>query len=335
MSSTTLITVFTTLCHTGNQEPLDHRFTPCHSVMLDAWQSLISALESIVMLPSLVQTVFRPSIPPKSPKQYIHDVAVLRTVELRKMDDFLREVKRLFEAPLQPANLLAMSGKLQDQFQQKLQDSNICMLPSYTHTLPTGDERGTYLALDVGGSTFRVALVELCGKHKEWEKSMRMVKIESYRIDNSVRALKGHAFFDWMAERIAEVLDDAEVCKLRGSAVLPMGMAWSFPVEYAPTMCLGVWVSVLTTYRETSIHSGRLLDMGKGFSATMGVLGEDLGELVMRACRAKVRNLFRTAGNHFLTQGNRTLTSAWMQLSTTLQQPYYLAPTGFNRRACR
>ncbi|EON64680.1 hypothetical protein W97_03913 [Coniosporium apollinis CBS 100218] len=224
------------------------------------------------MLPSFVQAVFHPSVP-KSPKQYIHDVAVVRTIELRKMDDFLREVKRLFEAPLQITNLLAMSGKLQEQFRQKLQDSNICMLPSYNHTLPTGNERGTYLALDVGGSTFRVALVELCGKHKEWDKSMRMVKIESYRIDNTVRALKGHAFFDWMAERIAEVLEDAEIRKLRGSTVLPMGMAWSFPVE------------------ETSIRSGRLLDMGKGFNATMGVLGDDLGELVMRACRAKNLNV--------------------------------------------
>lgn len=237
--------------------------------MLDAWQSLASALESITMLPSLVQAVFHPSVP-KSPKQYIHDVAVVRTIELRKMDDFLREVKRLFEAPLQITNLLAMSGKLQEQFRQKLQDSNICMLPSYNHTLPTGNERGTYLALDVGGSTFRVALVELCGKHKEWDKSMRVVKIESYRIDNTVRALKGHAFFDWMAERIAEVLEDAEIRKLRGSTVLPMGMAWSFPVEYVQNMCLRVGLYVLTTQQRNINTQWQTIGYGKGLQCHDG-----------------------------------------------------------------
>jgi len=147
------------------------------------------------------------------------------------MDDFLREVKRLFEAPLQPSNLLTISGKLQEQFKQKLQSSNICMLPSYNHTLPSGHERGTYLALDVGGSTFRVALVDLHGK-ESGEEAMRIAKMATYKIDNSVRDLKGGAFFDWMAEKIKEVVADPEVQKNHGNSTLPMGLAWSFPIEY-------------------------------------------------------------------------------------------------------
>lgn len=175
------------------------------------------------MLPSLVQTV-PSSIPP--PK-LVYNVVRARDPS---MDDFLLEVKRLFEAPLQPKRLLAMSGKLQEQFKQKLQSSNICMLPSYNHTLPTGHERGTYLALDVGGSTFRAALVDLGGKELG-EKSMRITKMRCFRIDNAVRALKGHAFFDWMAARIAEVLADSEIGKSHGHSTIPMGLAWSFPIE--------------------------------------------------------------------------------------------------------
>ncbi|KAF2191095.1 actin-like ATPase domain-containing protein [Zopfia rhizophila CBS 207.26] len=217
------------------------------------------------MLPSLIQAVFA-SLPSR---KRVRDA--VRTYD-RTMDDLLREVQRLLEAPLDPAKLLAMSGKLQEQFAPKLQASNICMLPSYNHKLPTGLEQGTYLALDVGGSTFRVAVVELSGK-KPGAKSMRIVNMKSYKIDNSVRALRGNAFFDWMAEKIETAISEPEVKKLNGTASFGMGLAWSFPVE------------------QTSIRSGNLLAMGKGFRATEGTLGQDLSELIMTPCRKRNLNV--------------------------------------------
>ena len=149
----------------------------------------------------------------------------------RTTDNFLSEVKRLFTAPLDPSILLAISTKLQEQFREKLQMSASCMLPSYNHTLPTGYEKGKYLALDVGGSTFRIALVSLTGKGNG--SSMKIVKMSNYRITNKVRALRGHNFFDWMAERIGEMLKDPVVKEVQGESPLPMGLAWSFPIEYA------------------------------------------------------------------------------------------------------
>ncbi|KAI9661177.1 MAG: hypothetical protein M1821_009504 [Bathelium mastoideum] len=181
----------------------------------------------------------------------------------RTPEEFFWEVKRLFEAPLNPANLLLFSGKLQEQFLEKLQVSNICMLPSYNHTLPTGHERGTYLALDVGGSTFRVAIVELGGSG---EKSMEIKTLQCHKIGNLERALEGHAFFDWMAVRIKETLEGYDIELAHGSEPLRMGLSWSFPIE------------------QTSIRSGTLLQMGKGFCATHGVQGSDLGDLIMQAC---------------------------------------------------
>jgi len=149
----------------------------------------------------------------------------------RTTDNFLSEVKYLFTAPLDPSILLAMSTKLQEQFKEKLQISASCMLPSYNHTLPTGYEKGKYLALDVGGSTFRIALVSLMGKDNG--SSMKIVKMSNYRITNKVRALRGHIFFDWMTERIGETLNDPVVKEVQGESPLPMGLAWSFPIEYA------------------------------------------------------------------------------------------------------
>jgi hexokinase len=192
--------------------------------MFEIWQLIVAAFEHIVMLPSL----FHALLPSLQPQKHMRDVV---TPYEPTMDDFLRDAKRHFEAPIKSGTMLAMSSKLQEQFKQKLESSQISMLPSYNHTLPTGQERGTYLALDVGGSTFRVALVELSGRSSEKD-SMHIIKMRSERIGNRVKALKGNDFFDWMADRIAETLEEPEIKRCQGTETLAMGLAWSFPVEY-------------------------------------------------------------------------------------------------------
>ncbi|KAL5115764.1 N-acetylglucosamine kinase 1 [Pleosporales sp. CAS-2024a] len=229
--------------------------------MLDFWQGLLAALERIAMLPSLLHSV----LPSLSSRRRARDA--LRTYD-RTMDDLLREIQRLFEAPLEPAKLLHMSTELQAQFAPKLQASDICMLPSYNHRLPTGLEKGVYLALDVGGSTFRIALVELNGKH-DAAKHMRIVTMKSFKIDEKVRQRSGTNFFDWMADKIQQALADPQLHSVTSTKSFPMGLAWSFPVE------------------QTSTRSANLLDMGKGFRATEGVLGQDLSELIMAPCRQR------------------------------------------------
>lgn len=156
------------------------------------------------------------------------------------MDRFFRDAKRMFESPLQLQKLMEISEKLQVQFGQKLQASNICMLPSFNHTLPSGTERGTYLALDVGGSNFRVALVRLNGK-SDGADGMEIVKMKTFKIDANVKKLKGVHFFDWMAQRIEEVVADPLVKAEQqtiGDQPLGMGLAWSFPIEYVLSFSL-------------------------------------------------------------------------------------------------
>ena len=66
----------------------------------------------------------------------------VRTVE-KSMEDYMAEVRRLFSHELEPAHLYDLSTRLQAEFREKLQTSDISMLPSYHHTLPTGEEQGT------------------------------------------------------------------------------------------------------------------------------------------------------------------------------------------------
>lgn len=193
-------------------------------LMLDFWQGLLAALKHLAMLPSLIHTF----LPLTSRKRNMREP--LRTYD-RTMDDFLRETQRLLEDPLDTARLQQISVGLQEQFAPKLQASDICMLPSYNHKLPSGLEKGTHLALDVGGSTFRIALVELNGRQPD-AKNMRIVNMKSFKIDEKVRQRQGTEFFDWMAEKIEIALAEAPPQKVNDTESFPMGLAWSFPIEY-------------------------------------------------------------------------------------------------------
>jgi len=149
----------------------------------------------------------------------------------RTLHDLLQEVQLLFEQRLKIESLLSLSKQLQTELKQHLISSPQCMLPSFNYTLPTGEEHGTYLALEVGGSNLRMALVELRGRSQETE-SIHIKHTLSFPIDSSVRRLRDHAFFDWMAQRIGEMLAlESRTCLPEESKPIRMGIAWSFPIE--------------------------------------------------------------------------------------------------------
>ncbi|KAK2058989.1 hexokinase [Colletotrichum caudatum] len=187
----------------------------------------------------------------------------------RDVEEFLKEAGELLLGPLLDNGLLDISNALKAQFRDKLQTSMACMLPSYNHQLPGGYEVGQYLAVDVGGSTLRVASVELRGRNVKGSES-EIVRMSSFKIDSDIRNLEGMAFFDWMAERIWEMVSqDGQ----DPSQPMPIALAWSFPIE------------------QTSLEGGRIHGMGKGFLAAEGLMGKDLGEVIESACKARGMNV--------------------------------------------
>ena len=53
-------------------------------------------------------------------------------------------------------------------------------------------------------------------------------------------------------------------------------------------LSLHIGITADTDYRQTSVRSGRILSMGKGFRCSETVLGRDLGEVLTQACRRAV-----------------------------------------------
>ncbi|EFX01343.1 hexokinase-like protein [Grosmannia clavigera kw1407] len=186
----------------------------------------------------------------------------------RPVADFLSEAEELLLRPVESARLGLFSRQLKDQYRERLFASPACMLPSYNHQLPNGQEFGRYLCLDVGGSTLRVALIELHGQNRKEleEPESNILCIQTVKITPDVKRLEGMQFFDWVAFHIAETVSKVGGVKNAADEALPMGLAWSFPIE------------------QTSLRGGLLQGMGKGFHAADSLEGQDLGDIIQTAC---------------------------------------------------
>lgn len=195
-------------------------------------KALIAAIvKSLLRGKSLIGVLFtfwtvpRPVAPASS--------SAVTTLPSRSIDDFLSEAEELILGPYATNDdLLRLSAGLKAQFREALDTGEVNMLPSYNYRLPSGREMGRFLAIDVGGTTLRIALVELRGRDvPAGTRACEVVRANVVKAEEG-KELVGMAFFEWMADRIVEtVFVDGERRDGRGNEPLPMAVTWSFPIE--------------------------------------------------------------------------------------------------------
>jgi hexokinase len=157
---------------------------PLVSAMTSVGQTLVSALKSLFRGKSFLKAFLafwtRPAAPvvPVSPQ----DAGPKANAD--PAADFLAEAEHLLLGHIEAGGLMQFSQKLKRQFRERLWSNPECMLPSYNSQLPTGHESGQYLALDVGGSTLRVALVELKGRGASGPEGS-IIRMDSFKIDST------------------------------------------------------------------------------------------------------------------------------------------------------
>ncbi|EDW01491.1 hexokinase type 2 [Drosophila grimshawi] len=130
--------------------------------------------------------------------------------------------------------------------------------PTYVQDLPTGDEIGKYMALDLGGTNFRVLLVTLKGHHDA------TVESQIYAVPKDLMVGPGVELFDHIAECLAKFVEKHNM----QDAYLPLGFTFSFP-------CVQVGLKEAMLTRWT-----------KGFSCP-GVEGEDVGLMLHEAIQRR------------------------------------------------
>ncbi|KAF2143671.1 uncharacterized protein K452DRAFT_357315 [Aplosporella prunicola CBS 121167] len=124
--------------------------------------------------------------------------------------------------------------------------------------VPTGEERGNFLAIDVGGTNLRVAFVELLGNHDsslprndrpEDLPKIRRSYEKAWPIEDHLKMDQAEDLFAWIGDCIAGVITDALPARDLGDEI-PLGITFSFPMT------------------QTSISEATLMPMGKGFGIT-------------------------------------------------------------------
>ncbi|XP_050439041.1 hexokinase type 2-like [Adelges cooleyi] len=128
---------------------------------------------------------------------------------------------------------------------------------TYVQDLPTGRELGTYLALDLGGSNFRVLKAELGTDEIRMEQ-------ETYSCSQDLMTGTGENLFDYIAQCLARFVEQTGSSSAASKKPLPVGFTFSFPM------------------RQRTVDSGVLTKWTKGFRCD-GVVGQDVVQLLRRS----------------------------------------------------
>ncbi|XP_063709783.1 hexokinase type 2 isoform X3 [Culicoides brevitarsis] len=172
---------------------------------------------------------------PEEIKQKCEELILTDEKMKKLMEKFLHEIERGLSKKTHP-------------------EADIKCFVTYVQDLPNGTERGKFLALDLGGTNFRVLLIHLKGEH-DFEMQSKI-----YAIPQSIMLGSGQQLFDHIAECLSNFMKEHEVYNER----LPLGFTFSFPL------------------RQLGLTKGLLVRWTKGFNCD-GVVNEDVVQLLKDA----------------------------------------------------
>ncbi|GFQ77689.1 hexokinase-1 [Trichonephila clavata] len=158
--------------------------------------------------------------------------------------------------------LQQISALLLDEFEKGLDSgrnnlSSVKMYPTFVRDVPNGTEEGTFLALDLGGSNFRILRIDLHGE-------LYYMTSKIYEIPQSIMIGTGEALFEHIAKCLESHLEHLGLHKHS----LPLGFTFSFP-------CI-----------QKGLTSALLVSWTKGFTCS-GVIGQDVVHLLRAAMKRR------------------------------------------------
>ncbi|KAF7313096.1 Phosphotransferase [Mycena kentingensis (nom. inval.)] len=166
----------------------------------------------------------------------------------KTMADHLRKYESLFT--LTPQRMRMIVEAFKDTLELGLEKHKqiVPMIPTFVFGWPTGQEKGNYLSVDLGGTNLRVCLVTLEGEGK-FE-----VTQTKYRLTEEQKQEDGQKLFDFCAECLktfvdTNLQDENSGLVLKEGQKLPLGFTFSYPCS------------------QERIDHGELIRWTKGFGA--------------------------------------------------------------------
>ncbi len=172
---------------------------------------------------------------------------------------FIAYLEKIFTISLDDIRLVIADFHAEMQKGLSGYESSLKMIPSFVD-IPNGNEKGEFLALDLGGTNFRVLAVKLDGKGKT-----EVLAVSKFAIPKKTMEGTGAQLFDFIAECIDSFLTENNFDSEKS---YDLAFTFSFPVK------------------QTNIAAGKLIVWTKGFTAK-GVVGEDIIRLLNEALKRK------------------------------------------------
>jgi len=140
--------------------------------------------------------------------------------ERRKIEDLCRDlvVNNDHIHVVEQRMRLAMEKGLSDAGHA---GASVKCYPTYVRYLPNGRETGKFLALDLGGTNFRVLLVEI-GDEQSFSMESKV-----FKIPRGVMLGSGDGLFDHIANCLHEFIVEYKLQE----ETLPLGFTFSFPCK--------------------------------------------------------------------------------------------------------
>ncbi|XP_015873818.3 hexokinase-3 isoform X1 [Ziziphus jujuba] len=146
--------------------------------------------------------------------------------------------------------------------------SKLKMLLTFVDTLPNGSEKGTYYALDLGGTNFRVLRVQLGGGRS----SILDNDVKRQPIPQHLMTSTSEDLFDFIASSLKEFVDQEGDAESSVDRRRELGFTFSFPVK------------------QISVSSGTLIKWTKGF-AIRDMVGMEVSGCLEQAMTRKGLNM--------------------------------------------
>ncbi|XP_078499335.1 hexokinase-1 isoform X2 [Lissotriton helveticus] len=181
-------------------------------------------------------------------------------------DDQVKKIdKYLYAMRLSDETILDIMARFRTEMENGLSrdfnpTASVKMLPTFVRSIPDGTEKGDFIALDLGGSNFRILRVKVSHEKKQ------TVQMESeiYDIPEDIIHGTGTRLFDHVAECLGDFMDKKRIKDKK----LPVGFTFSFPC------------------RQSKLDEGILIHWTKCFKAS-GVEGADVVKLLNKAIKKR------------------------------------------------
>ncbi|KAK5075584.1 hypothetical protein LTS08_001349 [Lithohypha guttulata] len=159
----------------------------------------------------------------------------------KELRDELDKLEKQFTVTTE--KLKEITKRFQEELEEGLKENgkNIAMFVTWVLGFPTGEEKGSFLTVDLGGTNLRVCWITLNGKTKDKEHDI-VVKQDSYTMPGELKTGNASDLWSFIAQSLQKFIEKENLTATPNEP-LPLGFTFSYPAiqDYIDQGVLQTW----------------------------------------------------------------------------------------------